>query len=132
METALSWLQGLSAPLQLILVAILLIVFKDDILAFIKARFGAGNEVEVNLGENIAERSSKEWFDGITEIAQQQAQQIKEMMGLMRGLQEHYNHETTELLQKISDGIGLLVQKHNEWEKYGIPTRECKEGEKAR
>lgn len=43
-----------------------------------------------------------------------------------KDLQLHFNHETTEYLKNISEGVTKLNAKHEEWEKYGIPTRECK------
>lgn len=40
-------------------------------------------------------------------------------------LKEHFNDETTTLLTEIREGIQQINRKHDEWEKYGIPTREC-------
>lgn len=65
MEVALAWLQGLSSPLQILLIVILSLVFKDDIAAFVKKRLGYGETTPTGKGENLPERSSKEWFDDI-------------------------------------------------------------------
>lgn len=42
---------------------------------------------------------------------------------MMRGLQLHYNHETTDLLTKISNNTEATKLKLEEFEKYGIPVR---------
>lgn len=120
-----SWLQTLSPAMQLALVVILLIVFKDDLVNFYRSRFGGDNDVEINLGNDhgIEEHSSKEWFDGITEIANKQGKQIGTLLELMGGLAQHYNHETTELLSQILEESKKANSKLNELEKYGFPTR---------
>lgn len=56
-----TWLQGLSAPLQIILVVVLALVFKDDMWKWFKKKL-PGYEAS---DEGIAEKSSKDWFDEI-------------------------------------------------------------------
>lgn len=79
---------------------------------------------------------------------------IKEKLGFKSGkmatseqmeeLSDHYNHETTDLLTGINEGIAkvnenLIVmgetikevsRKQQEWEKYGVPARCLRENEK--
>lgn len=137
METLLAYLFSLSAPIQLAII-VLVIIFRDDIIRFAKAVF-SGNDVEITLngapahsGEDLPEKHSKDWFDGIQDIAQQQGEQLQQLLKLMTGLAQHYNHDTTELLEDIRDGIRELIVKHEEYEKFGIPTRECRLSEKKR
>ena len=49
-------------------------------------------------------------------------------------LMTHFNHETTEKLDKLVEGITALTKgieivhlKHSEWDKYGVPARCIKE-----
>lgn len=135
METLLAYITSLSAPAELLIV-VLVVIFRDDIIKFSKATFG-GSDVVVNIaadraGENLPEKHSKDWFDGIQDIAQAQGEQLQQLLQLMTGLAQHYNHDTTELLEDIRDGIRELIVKHEEYEKFGIPTRECRLGEKTR
>lgn len=129
METALAWLQNLSAPLQIILVVILCIVFRKEIAAFVRSRFTDEDEqgVTVNIGshagENLPEKSSKDWFDGIQDIVNDQSRQLTQVLELMTGLSQHYNHETTDLLSKILEEVRATNTKFAELEKYGFPTR---------
>lgn len=37
----------------------------------------------------------------------------------------NYNHKQTDLLTDIRDGIKEINSKHEEWDKYGIKTRDC-------
>lgn len=60
----LAWLQGISSPLQILLIIILALVFKDQIWEFILVRIGYNSPDE----KGVRERSSKEWFDDVTEL----------------------------------------------------------------
>lgn len=48
----------------------------------------------------------------------------------MKTLTGHFNHETTGLLTKISDTLDLIIRKQEEWDKFGIPIRDCNEKHK--
>lgn len=128
MEALLAHIFSLSAPLQLAIV-LLVVIFRDDIIKFAKAVF-SGNDVEINFnghpaeGENLPEKHSKDWFDGIQDIAQAQGEQLQQLLLLMRGLAQHYNHETTDLLAQILEESKKTNSKLLELEKYGFPTRE--------
>lgn len=61
-------------------------------------------------------------------------QQLLDQMTILSG---HYNHDTTALLTEIRDslkGIGFQLNtnftaihaKHDEWDRRGIPTEDCK------
>lgn len=50
---------------------------------------------------------------------------MDEVLGSQGKLAGHFNHETTELLTEIRDGISKLVQKHENYEVIGIKTRDC-------
>lgn len=50
---------------------------------------------------------------------------MDELLGSQGELAGHYNHETTELLTEIRDGIVKLNQKHENYEVIGIKTRDC-------
>lgn len=123
-----AWLSGLSVAGQVALIVFVILVFREQIAERIFGpKQNEKNGIIVNIGEDLPEKPSKEWFDGIVEINQGLGEQIQTLIGMMSGLTKHYNHDTTELLGKISDGIGKLITKNEEWEKYGIPTRECRE-----
>lgn len=55
---------------------------------------------------------------------------LQPLLTEMETLSEHFNHATTDLLTEIRDelrrGLGEINNKHSEWERFGIPTRECK------
>lgn len=122
MGTILTWLQGLSAPLQILLIVVLAVVFQDQIAAYFSNKFGWNKQ----SGEAVPDRSSKDWFDDIADISNRQTDLMQQVLGAMGTLSQHYNHETTDLLTDIRDGIREIIQKQNEWERFGIPTRESK------
>lgn len=107
------------------------IIFRKDLVAFVRARFGDDDQgVTVNIGshvsggEDLPEKPSKEWFDGIQDIVNDQSRQLSQVLELMGGLAQHYNHETTDLLSKILEEAKGTNSKLTELEKYGFPTRE--------
>lgn len=62
---------------------------------------------------------------------------LQQLLDQMQILSGHYNHDTTELLTEIRDslkGIGMQLTsnftaihaKHDEWDRRGIPTEDCK------
>lgn len=119
MTEALQWAQGLTPVLQVILIVVLCVIFWEPIAQKV---FG----YEPKKIESEPERSSRDWFVGIEE-------QISEVVRISGQLAEHYNHETTglltemrDLLTKLNSGLEKLHQQNSEWEKFGIPTRECK------
>ena len=80
---------------SLILILIGLLFFRDEVMPFILKKLG------IKKNGN-AHATSEE----------------------MQELKHHYNHETTELLTEINEGIKDLNRKHEEYEKYGIKTRQ--------
>jgi gas vesicle protein len=66
-------------------------------------------------GKSLLKKNGNNIHDEVKAILQSQGQ-----------LKQHYNEETTELLSRISEGIDRLNRKHDEWDKYGIVTRDCK------
>lgn len=123
MENFLSIAGALPATLQVLTIVLLCIVFWEPI----AERVFGYKRPESEEGEAVRERASKDWFNDISTIVKDQSDQIKLLGRLMGDLAQHYNHETTEILTQINAGIGKLISKHEEWEKYGIPTRECKQ-----
>lgn len=87
--------------LQIVLIVLFVFIFRKEIsLAF----FGRG-----------ADDPNRELFDKIDSLTQ------------------YFNHETTDALDEIKQGVLIvktdvqrLQAKHEEWDKYGIPTREKK------
>lgn len=66
---------------------------------------------------------------------------LQQLMTSMETLSGHYNHETTELLTNIRDSLGALNtmlmsnfqaihSTHDEWNRRGIPTEDCKSTKK--
>lgn len=139
MGTLLSWTQGLSTPLQILLIIILVLVFKEQIWAYLSNQFGLDRNNEDQNdnddGEAVPERASKEWFNDIVKVMSQrdehQAQQIATLLDLMQGLKAHYNDDTTRVLEEIrdelKDGFKDIRLKHAEWDRYGINTLGCPE-----
>lgn len=126
MEIALAWLQGLSSPLQILLIVILILVFKDDIWEFVLRRFGYASPQVKGKGENLAEKSSKEWFDEVTTLfgtletnhishLQEKVNAIHEnqtnLFGIMRNIAE-VQRDTIEILKDFKEyGVTCRNQK---------------------
>lgn len=53
------------------------------------------------------------------------ADQLLGLSEQMSTLSAHYNHDTTELLTQIRDGINKLTLIHENYETIGIKTRDC-------
>ncbi len=66
---------------------------------------------------------------------------LQSLMTQMETLSGHYNHDTTALLTEIRDSLTTLGtqltanftaihSKHDEWDRRGIPTEDCKSNKK--
>lgn len=55
---------------------------------------------------------------------------LQQLLNQMETLSGHFNHETTELLTEIRDSLkenfARINAKHDEWDRRGIPTEDCK------
>lgn len=99
-------MENLSFIEWLVVALIGLLVAKEVVVAL----FGTWARKKLGLGTSVDSAS----LSAIAALGDQ-----------MNALSQHFNHETTSLLQGIKDGVEALNRKHEEWEKYGIPTREC-------
>lgn len=95
----------------LTLLLIGLLFGKDTVLPWIAQKFG------IKLGNNV--ENAKD------EVMADNRNAMQPLLSEMESLSAHYNHETTDLLKDIRDGIRQINAKHNEWDKYGINTRDC-------
>src|SRR3990167_3439155 len=81
-------------------VAIIIFLWKEGVIKFNLKRNGHGNE-----SNNEALKA-----------------EVKKEMVYLR---EHYNDKVTPLLEQIKDELVKVNTQHSEWDKFGIPTREC-------
>lgn len=98
------WANLLTTPISLVGVFAILAGLQKagvDVIGIVKKLF-------------VSEQSQKTLMDQISEILESQVK-----------LRSHFNDETTVLLSDISKGIDQINNKHQEWDKFGIPTRDC-------
>lgn len=87
--------------------------------------------IKVNIGKNgngapPTSPATKEVMADNRNALQPLLSKMDELLGNQGQLAGHFNHETTELLTEIRDGIVRLNQKHDNYEIIGIKTRDCK------
>lgn len=86
----------------LVVVLFVLLFFKEQLMPFLFGLFG----------KKSSNPASQESFDNLAEHVNHRQTEIMERQ--------------TELLEHIKEAIQNVNRKHEEWEKYGIPTRGCK------
>lgn len=119
MSAILAWLQGISAPLQILLIVVLVLVFKDQIWEFILVRFGYSPAEE----KAVAERSSKEWFDDVTsmfgKLESNHIAHLQEKLDLVHGNQK----DMFGVLRKITETQRDTIEIVKDLKEYGIKCR---------
>ncbi len=85
--------------------------------------------IKINIGKNgngtTPVLKDKETDAGMRNMLQPLILKMDELLGSQGQLAVHFNHETTELLAEIRDGIIKLNQTHANYEIIGIKTRDC-------
>lgn len=99
----------------LTLILIGLLFGKDTVLPWIAQKFG------FKLNDQLK--------DARDEVMADNRNAMQPLLSEMEELKLHYNHETTDLLTEIRDelrrGFGEIRTKHSEWDRFGVPTRDC-------
>lgn len=122
MESFFSILGSLSPILQIVILVALCVIFWEPIAFKV---FGYKKQVALDENGEPREKNSKDWFDDIALIVKEQSEHLKLMASVMGELAQHYNHDTTEELKMIREGIEKIIRRQDEWHVYGIPTRDC-------
>lgn len=99
---------------HLILLLVALLFFRDEIIPWIKSKLGFSNE------------NSKATKGQVSELAEYVNHRQTEVLDRQTQLLEKQNAQLetqTQIMAGVKIGVDDVKRKHEEWDKYGVPTR---------